>query len=117
MKYEVICKVHDEFNLNMSFEFETKGKNRKVLRAAIKKELINFLKENDNCYGKVTNIELIQITQAELDGAIGGIGVGIERILMLKSGELTPERCGKCDYCKETKVITRPISMSSLLDD
>lgn len=65
MKYKVICKVQDEFNLKMSFEFETKGKNRKVLRSAIKKELINFLKENDNCCGKVTNIEILDIIKTE----------------------------------------------------
>jgi hypothetical protein len=65
MKYKVICKVQDEFNLKMSFEIETKGKNRKVLRAAIKKELINFLKENDNCCGKVTNIEILDIIKTE----------------------------------------------------
>jgi len=65
MKYEVICRVHDESNLKMSFEFETKGNNRKVLRAAIKKELINFLKENDNCCGKVTNIEILDIIKTE----------------------------------------------------
>ena len=65
MKYKVICKVQDEFNLKMSFEFETKGNNRKVLRAAIKKELINFLKENDNSCGKVTNIEILDIIKTE----------------------------------------------------
>jgi len=65
MKYEIICRVHDEYNLKMSFEFETKGKNRKVLRAAIKKELINFLKENDNCCGKVTDIEILDIIKTE----------------------------------------------------
>ena len=65
MKYEVICRVHDEFNLKMSFKIETKGKNRKVLRAAIKKELINFLKENDNSCGKITNIEILDIIKTE----------------------------------------------------
>lgn len=65
MKYEVICRVHDDCNLKMSFEFETKGKNRKVLRAAIKKELINFLKENNNSCGKVTNIEILDIIKTE----------------------------------------------------
>ena len=65
MKYEVICRVHDKFNLKTSFEIETKGNNRKVLRAAIKKELINFLKENDNCCGKVTNIEILDIIKTE----------------------------------------------------
>jgi hypothetical protein len=65
MKYEVICRVHDEFNLKMSFEFETKGKNRKVLRAAIKKELIYFLNENNNSCGKIINIEILDIIKTE----------------------------------------------------
>lgn len=65
--------------------------------------------------GKTTNIEIIQITQNELDGALVGIEHGIERIKLLKSGELNAERCGHCDYCKETKVITKPILMSDLL--
>ena len=69
MKYEVICRVQDDCNLKMSFEIETKGNNRKVLRAAIKKELINFLKEHDNCLknscDKVTNIEILDIIKTE----------------------------------------------------
>ena len=65
MKYEVIYRVHDEFDLKTSFEIETKGNNRKVLRAAIKKELINFLKEHDNYSGKVTNIEILDIIKTE----------------------------------------------------
>ena len=64
--------------------------------------------------GKTTNIELIQITQSELDGALVGVSIGVQRILALKNGEAEPERCNKCDYCKETKVITKPITMSML---
>lgn len=65
MKYKVILRVHDDYNLKMSFEFETKGKGKKVLRAAIKKEIINFLKENDNQCGEVTNIEILDIIKTE----------------------------------------------------
>jgi len=65
MKYEVICRLQDDCNLKMSFEIETKGKNRKVLRAAIKKGIINLLKENNNCCGKVTNIEILDIIKTE----------------------------------------------------
>ena len=65
--------------------------------------------------GKVTNIELIQVTQPELDSALIGVRHGVERIKLLKSGEVEPERCRSCDYCKETKVITSPILMSALL--
>ncbi len=66
--------------------------------------------------GKVTNIELIQITQGELDGALAGVEYGVNRINRIKNGEIQPERCGRCDYCKETKIIHKPISMSELLD-
>lgn len=65
MKYKVICRVYDDFKNIIPFEFEIKGKNRKVLRAAIKKELINFLKENNNCCGEVTNIEILDIIKTE----------------------------------------------------
>lgn len=67
--------------------------------------------------GKTTNIEIIQITQPELDSALIGVKYGVERILKLKSGEESAERCGRCDYCKETKVIRKPILMSELLKD
>lgn len=66
--------------------------------------------------GKTTNIEIIQIQQSELDGALVGIELGINRIKKLKSGEVEPEKCKRCDWCKETKVIQKPISMSELLE-
>lgn len=31
------------------------------------------------------------------------------RILAVKAGKLTPERCGVCDYCRATKQIVEPI--------
>ena len=64
--------------------------------------------------GKTTNIELIQITQPELEGALVGTLIGVQRILDLKEEIIEPERCNRCDYCKETKVITKPITMSML---
>lgn len=77
---------------------------------------------------KVTNIELIHITQGELDSALVGVQYGVKRILELKQsllpsplrrgagGEVEPpHRCGKCNYCKQTKVITAPVSMNSLI--
>lgn len=67
--------------------------------------------------GKTTNIELIQITQSELDCALVGVSTGVERIKLLKSGEEKPDRCGRCDFCKETKIITKPISMAALITD
>lgn len=60
-------------------------------------------------------IEIISISQSELDGTLAGLQIGIERIKKLKSGELQPDKCGRCDYCKDTKIIQKPISMADLL--
>ena len=63
-------------------------------------------------------IEIIGLTQSELDGALVGVNnATVERILKLKSGELEPDKCGRCDYCKQTKVIEKPVSMSDLFND
>lgn len=61
-------------------------------------------------------IEIISLSQGELDGTLAGLEIGIKRIKLLKSGEAQPDRCGHCDYCKDTKVIQKPISMSALLE-
>lgn len=67
--------------------------------------------------GKVPNIELIQLTQKDLDTTLPGVSIGVERIKKLKKGEIEPYRCEECDYCKQTKVIKHPILMSSLLEN
>ena len=46
-----------------------------------------------------------------------GLDIGIKRLNLLKSGEEKPECCGRCDYCKQTKIITRPVLMSELLEE
>ena len=74
--------------------------------------------------GKTPNIEIVQILQGELDGCLVGTDYGVKRIQELKSQPLLegsdtaaePERCGRCDYCKSTKVINRPILMSEILE-
>ena len=86
---------------------------QKVVELNTGKKLPCFINAIDKT--KEPNLELIQITQPELDSAIIGIPYGIERINLLKSGKVNPDRCGQCDYCKSTKVITKPILMSALL--
>lgn len=66
--------------------------------------------------GKIPNIEIIQIQQRELNGALTGVEIGVNRIKKLKSGEVQPNSCKYCDWCKETKIITKPITMSDLLE-
>lgn len=87
---------------------------QKIVELNTGKKLPCFIAVADK--GKTTNIEIIQITQGELDSTLAGVGIGVERIKRLKSGEIEPDRCGKCDFCKQTKVITKPILMSELLE-
>ena len=61
-------------------------------------------------------IEIISLSQGELDGTLAGLQIGIERIKKIKSGEVQPDKCGRCDWCKDTKIIQKPISMSALLE-
>ena len=57
---------------------------------------------------KVPDIKLIQIPQHILDTALKLVEAKIERFDLIKNGFVEPIRCGKCDYCKKTKVLTAP---------
>lgn len=63
---------------------------------------------------KSPNIEIIKVEQKYLNNALIGIQTGVDRIKLLKSDEIKPERCGLCDRCKQTKIITSPILLSDL---
>lgn len=41
----------------------------------------------------------------------------VERVVKIKNREIEPERCGNCDYCKFTKVLSRPILYTNLILD
>ena len=57
---------------------------------------------------KVPDIKVIQIPQHILDAALGMVEAKIERFDLIKSGDVEPVRCEKCDYCKQTKVLRKP---------
>ena len=57
---------------------------------------------------KVTDIAVIQIPQHILNMALSIVEAKIDRFDMIKTGQVAPIRCEHCDYCKETKVLTKP---------
>lgn len=57
---------------------------------------------------RVPDIKVIQIPQHILDAALNMVEAKIERFDMIKSGDVEPRRCEKCDYCKRTKILTAP---------
>lgn len=66
---------------------------------------------------KTPNIEVIHISQSKLDDSLSLIEPNISRIMALKKGEVEPDRCEQCDYCRHTKMLTHAIDSSELLDE
>lgn len=55
---------------------------------------------------KVTDLDLININQNSLDFAFDRFKRDVETYDAMKRGIIPVERCGKCDYCKQTKKLT-----------
>ena len=71
------------------------------------------------CVTKEENPELavIHIPQSWIDSAMSVIKNEIGIIAAIKRGEIEAERCGCCDYCRNTKKLTRVISADELVSD
>ena len=59
---------------------------------------------------KTTDIDIIHIEQKAMDFAMQSFERHVERYDAIKKGVVAAYRCEKCDYCKETKVLTEPTS-------
>ena len=57
---------------------------------------------------KIPDVAVIQIPQHVLDTALKVVESKIDRFDLIKTGEIEPERCGKCEWCKRTKRLTEP---------
>ena len=64
-----------------------------------------------------TNIEVIHVADNFLRDALSIVEANMPRVLRVKNGEEQPHRCGLCDYCRRTKVLTGPIGILDLLKD
>ena len=57
---------------------------------------------------KIPDVAVIEIPQHVLDTALKIVEAKIDRFDLVKMGEIEPERCEKCEYCKQTKRLTAP---------
>lgn len=57
---------------------------------------------------KVPDVAVIQIPQSVLDTALKIVESKIDRFDLIKSGDIEPNRCEKCDYCRKSKILTEP---------
>lgn len=61
------------------------------------------------------NIEIIEITQRYLDEALEFVEKNIGRVLDIIRGNIQPENCGLCHYCRTEKVLSKPITIDNLI--
>ena len=61
-------------------------------------------------------LKLAYIDQMTLDHALNEIEMNMSSVLMVKSGEVEPIPCGKCDYCKDTEPIEEVINIADLIE-
>lgn len=55
------------------------------------------------------DLDLLQVPQERLDEAMMRVTPdALDRIAALKNGDIEPERCERCDWCRMTKVIRKP---------
>lgn len=63
----------------------------------------------------VPNIEVIYVNDLYLNEAMKIVRTNVGRANDVKNGKIEPKRCGYCDYCRETKVLKRPIGIHDLV--
>lgn len=56
-----------------------------------------------------SDIEIIEIPKWRREELLEEVERFLPRMIKIKSGEVEPERCGVCDYCRATKKIEGPI--------
>lgn len=61
------------------------------------------------------DIAAIGVTDQDVNDELIAIERNMVRILDVKAGRIIADRCECCDFCKETKVITRPVHFSELV--
>ena len=57
---------------------------------------------------KITDIDIVHIDQKMLDYALDRFKRDVEYFDAVKKGVIDPMSCGKCEFCKQTKVLKEP---------
>lgn len=63
---------------------------------------------------KEPDIRIIHVTQYYLDEAMRMVEANMPRVLEVKNSRIKPDRCEQCDYCKKSRILTEPISVTDL---
>lgn len=65
----------------------------------------------------VTDYDIIHIPQWRLNSTGEMVRYYTNKYAQIKNGNIEPERCGKCDYCRQTKTLTAPREYEELMEE
>lgn len=63
---------------------------------------------------KEPDLTIVEVPSERLDYCLEQVKINVPRFDSIKKGIIQPARCGICDYCKSTKVLTEVIEYTSL---
>ena len=63
---------------------------------------------------RVPDIDIVEIVQEDIDAQMKKVHDMAAHFDAIKHGIIEPERCGVCDYCKSTKVLTEPTKSNDM---
>lgn len=64
---------------------------------------------------KVTDIEIFHLAESDLEFALERFVKDAPMFDAIKSGVIAPQRCGCCEYCKQTKVLSAPVESDAVM--
>lgn len=89
------------------------GAYQEIVRQNLTKSLPFFLAAATK--EKVTDYNIYHLVQGDLDVALQTVKDNIVRFDAMKKGIIPADRCGDCEYCRETKVLSEIIESDSVL--
>lgn len=85
---------------------------QEIVRQNVGKKLPFYL--NAATKEKVTDLDIIHIPQKMMDFQLEKVKADIVRFDAMKKGIIEADRCGKCEWCKQTKKLTEPTEADEL---
>lgn len=85
---------------------------QEIVRQNVGKKLPFYL--NAATKEKVTDLDVLHLPQKMLDFQLERFKAGIVRFDAMKKGIIEADRCGKCEWCKQTKKLTEPTEADEL---
>lgn len=89
------------YDLQMAAYGAVEGKGKETYLAVATKE-------------DYTDMEIIHVPKWRKDECLEWAGRQMPKILEVKTGIREPERCGICDYCRSTKILTGPVDFQDV---